>query len=177
MRVGDKKYEDVLKLLRNSKLVFTDIEAVTEKVMRQIQEEKSKFSLMELIVEFLFGWVYIGWVRKSMITAVLVVALLFVFQQAIILRRINDLSGQRIQTGTLLKTNMTDDLTNKMLIYRIAGKKLSDGKVKVSEKEIDEMIRSLNNLQVKYKDIINLIEDDPQLKKYIEDKMKENKKY
>ena len=64
MRVGDKKYEDVLKLLRNSKPVFTDVEAVTEKVMRQIQEEKSKFSLMELIVEFLFGWVYIGWVRK-----------------------------------------------------------------------------------------------------------------
>ena len=60
---------------------------------------------------------------------------------------------------------MTDDLTNKMLIYRITGRKLSDGKVKVSEKEIDEMIRSLNKLQVKYKDIINLIEDDPQLKK------------
>jgi hypothetical protein len=177
MRVGDNKYEKVLNLLRNSKPVFTDAEAVTEKVMRQIKEEKPKFSLTELIVEFLFGWVYIGWVRKSMILASLVIVVFFGYQQALIIKRINDLSGQRIQTGNLFKTKMTDDLTNKMLIYRITGKKLSDGKVKVSEKEIDEMIRSLNKLQVKYKDIINLIEDDPQLKKYVEDKIKENKKY
>ena len=176
MADGDKKYEKVLNLLRQSKPVLTDVEYVAEKVIRQLQKEESKISLPELIIDYLFGWVYIGWVRKSMIAAVLAVALLFGYQQALILRRINDLSGQRIQAGTLLKTNLTDDLTNQMLKYRITGRKLSDGKRTVSEKEIDEMIRSLNRLQVKYKDIINLIEDDPQLKKYVEDRMKENKK-
>jgi hypothetical protein len=176
MAAKDKKYEKVLNILRQSKPVLTDVESVAEKVIRQLQEEKAKVSLPELIIEYLFGWVYIGWVRKSMITAVLAVALLFVFQQAIILRRINDLSGQRIQNGTFLMTGLKDDLTNKMLIYRITGRKLTNGKITVSEKEIDEMINSLNKLQIKYKDILNLIEDDPQLKKNVEDRMKGNKK-
>lgn len=176
MADGDKKYEKVLNLLRQSKPVLTDIESVAEKVIRQLQEEEAKISLPELIIEFLFGWVYIGWVRRSMITAVLVVALLFGYQQALILRRINDLSGQRIQNGTFLMTNLNDDFANKLLIYRITGRKLSDGKITVSEKEIDEMINSLNKLQIKYKDVINLIENDPQLKKYVEDKMNENRK-
>lgn len=176
MADGDKKYEKVLNLLRQSKPVLTDIESVAEKIIRQLQEEEAKISLPELIIEFLFGWVYIGWVRRSMIAVVLVVALLFGYQQALILRRINDLSGQRIQNGTFLMTNLNDDLANKLLIYRITGRKLSDEKISVSQKEIDEMINSLNKLQIKYKDVINLIENDPQLKKYVEDKMNENRK-
>ena len=35
------------------------------------------------------------------------------------------------------------------------------------------MMKSINKLQIKYKDIINLIEDDPELKKYVESRMKE----
>ena len=79
-----------------------------------------------------------------MVAATLVIIFLFGYQQALILKRIDGLSGQRIQTSTLLRTNMTDDLTNKILLYRISGRKISDEKVTVSEKEIDEMIRSLN---------------------------------
>jgi hypothetical protein len=176
MEPEEKKYERVLNMLRQSKPVLADTGAVTEKIIRQIQEEKSKITIPGLIVNYLFGWVYIGWVRRSMVTAVLVIAILFGYQQALILKRINDLSGQRIQNGGLLMTNLKDDLTNKMLMYRISGRKLFEKKTPVSEKQIDEMIKSLNNLQVKYKDLINLIENDPQLKKYVEDKINENTK-
>jgi hypothetical protein len=177
MTTESEKYEKVLNLLKKSKPDLTGSDTVNEKIMRKLQEEKSKVGLPELIIEFLFGWVYVGWVRRSMIAATLVIIVLFGYQQALILRRINDLSGQRIQNGTLLMTGLKDDLASKILIYRITGKKLTDGKLSVSEKEIDEMIWSLNKLQVKYRDILNLIEDDPQLKKYVEDRMKENKKY
>ena len=176
MTDGDKKYEKVLNILRQSKPILTDVESVAEKIIRHLQEEEAKISLPELIIEFLFGWVYIGWVRRSMITAVIVVALMFGYQQVLILRRINDLSGQRIQNGTLLMTNLNDDLANKLLIYRFKGRKLSDEKISVSQKEIDEMINSLNKLQIKYKDVINFIENDPQLKKYVEDRMNGNRK-
>ena len=70
---------------------------------------------------------------------------------------------------------MTDDLTSKMLIYRITGRKFPDGKASVSEKEIDEMINTLNKLQVKYKDLFYMIENDPQLKKYVETRLNEQK--
>jgi len=37
-----------------------------------------------------------------------------------------------------------------------------------------ELLESVNELQVKYKDLEKLIEEDPELKKMIERKMKEN---
>ena len=45
----DKKYDKVLKILRNSKPVFTEMESVTEKVIGKLEEEKSKFTFPELI--------------------------------------------------------------------------------------------------------------------------------
>ena len=172
----DKKYEQVMKMLRNSKPILTGSDIVTEKIMRQLYEEKSKTSVPELIFGYLFGWAYIGWVRRSMIVAVLVIVILFGYQQALILRRINDLSGQRIQNSSFVMTNLRDDLVNKMMEYRIEGWDLSNGRTSVSEKEINELINSLNKLQVKYKDLFYLIENDPQLKKYVETRMNDSNK-
>jgi hypothetical protein len=176
METEVNKYEKVLNLLRNSEPVLKDPDEMAEKVIRQLQQEKSGVSFRELIIEYLFGWVYIGWVRRSMVTAALLVALIFVYQQALIIRRINDLSGQRVQNGAFLMTNYNGDLSNKMLLYRFSGRKLPEKDGTISEKDIGELIDSLNNLQVKYKDLINIIENDPQLKKYIESRMKETEK-
>ena len=173
MAKDNDKYDLIVDILKKSNPVFTDSEVVANNIMRQIKEDKSRVSISELIIEFLFGWVYIGWVRKSMVTAALFIALFFVYQQALILRRVNDLSEQRIQNGTMLMTNLKDNLSSKILFYRLSGRKLPDNKEVISEKEIDELIRSLNKLQVKYKDLIKIIENDPQLKKYIEARMEE----
>ena len=176
MTTEEKKYEKVLNMLKQSKPVLTEVDGITEKVMRHLQEEKSRFSVTELIIEYLFGWTYIGWVRRSMIAAVLVIAILFSYQQALILKRINDMSGQRIQSSGLITTNLRDDLTSKILEYRNSGWKLPETKTTVSQKEIDEFIKSLNKLQIKYNDLFSLIENDPQLKKYVENRMNELKK-
>lgn len=167
----NKKYEKVLDMLKKSKPVFLDSETVAEKVIRHIQQEKSKVSLPELLVEYLFGWVYIGWIRKSLVATALVIVVFFSYQQAVILKKINDLTEQRIPNGELIQTGLTDNLTNKMLLYRITGKKFSEEKITVTEKDIDNLIRSLNRLQVKYKDLLNLIENDPQVKKYVEERI------
>lgn len=173
---GDKKYEMVLNVLKKSKPELMDAEAFSDKIIKLLQEEKSKISLQELIIEFLFGWVYIGWVRRSMVAVALSVILLFGYQQALILRRINDLSDQKVTNGKTTMTSLTDEFSDKILLYRISGKKLTDGKINISEKEIDRLIKSVNRLQVKYQDIIYLIENDPELKKYIEAKMNKSKK-
>jgi hypothetical protein len=176
MTEEDMKYKQVLNMLRQSKPVLKDAEAISEKVIKQLTEEKSNISLAEMIIEYFFGWAYIGWVRRSMIVAVLVIVILFGYQQALILRRINDLSGQRIQNSSFVMTNLRDDLVNKMMEYRIEGWDLSNGRTSVSEKEINELINSLNKLQVKYKDLFYLIENDPQLKKYVETRMNDSNK-
>jgi FKBP-type peptidyl-prolyl cis-trans isomerase (trigger factor) len=176
MKTKDNKYDRVLNFLRNSKPDLKNVDVITEKVMRQLQEEKSKITFTELLLDFFFGWVYIGWVRKSMVTAVLAIAVLFIYQNAQIIRQMKDLSGQRIQNGSVVMTNLRDNLIDQLRIFKLTGKSISDEKITVSEKEIDEMIRSLNKLQVKYKDVINLIENDPELKKYVESRMLEYRK-
>jgi len=171
MKTEDKKYDKVLNLLIKSKPVLTDVNSLTEKVMRQLQDEKSNISPAGLMLDFLFGWVYIGWVRRTMITAVFAFAFLFIYQQSLIIKQVKDLSGQRMQNGSVVVTNLKDELTDQLRIFKLTGKKIPDEKINVSEKEIDDMIRSLNRLQVKYKDVINLVEKDPELKKYVESRM------
>jgi hypothetical protein len=169
----NKKYERVLDLLKRAKPVFTDPEAITEKVMRQLQQEKSKVSLTELIIEYLFGWVYIGWIRRSLIATALMIVVFFGYQQTLIMKRISDLTENRIPNGGLIQTDQTDNIANRVLMYRLTGRKFSDGKTTISEKEINDLIRSVNKLKVKYKDILDMIENDPQLKKYVEEKIDE----
>jgi hypothetical protein len=176
MTKENNKYDLIVNMLKKSKPVFTDSETVTDNIMRQIQKEKASVSFTDLIIDYLFGWVYIGWVRRSMVAVTLIIAVLFVYQQGVILKRINNLSGRKIQNGDLLMTGFTEDIKNKMLIYRITGKKIQDEKITVSKKEIDEMLYSINKLQVKYRDLFRIIENDPQLKKYIEDRMNETNK-
>jgi hypothetical protein len=176
MEDDSTKYERILHILRNSKPVLEDPEVVSERIIRKLREEKSRVSLAELLIEFLFGWVYVGWVRRSMIAVAMTIVMFFGFQQVIILKRIKDLSSQRIVAGTSFMTVLEDELPGKMLIYKISGRKFSDEKLQVSKEEIDEMIRSLNKLQVRYKDIIQLIQHDPELKKYVESRMNEIQK-
>jgi hypothetical protein len=120
--------------------------------------------------------VYIGWIRRSLVTAAFIVVIFFGYQQAIILKKINDLTEQRIPNGEFIQTGLTDNLTNRILLYRLTGRKYSDRKITVSEKEINDLVRSVNKLQVKYKDILDLIENDPEIKKYVEEKINEIRK-
>jgi hypothetical protein len=174
MESGNSKYDKVTGFLKKSKPELGDEKVFSERVIRQIRERKSTAGLEELIYEFLFGWVYIGWVRKSMITASLALVLFFGYQQTVIMKRIKSLSGQEQISGNATMTGMTDEIANKMLLYKYLGSNIPEGSGIVSEKEIKRLVRSRNDLKVRYKDILRLIENDPELKKYVEEKLKEN---
>lgn len=173
MSADYNKYEQIVNLLKKSKPVFTESEAVTENVIRQIQSDKSSVNWYELVIEYIFGWVYIGWVRRSMIAVSFAVIILFGFQQSLIIKRISNLSEQRIQNGEPVMTGFAEEISSKMMIYRITGKRITSEKMTASKKEIDDMINSINKLQVKYRDLLKIIENDPQLKKYLEGRMNE----
>ena len=172
----NNKYERIIDLLKKSKPVYNDDGAVSERVFIQIRSEESSPGLRDLIFEFFFGWVYIGWVRRSMVAAAILIIVFFGYQQALILNRINGLPIQKVQNQTTEMTNLPNDLSNSVMFYRLTGKKLSEKEVIATEKEIDQLVKSVNKLQVKYRDLFYLIENDPQLKKYVEEKMNEYRK-
>lgn len=45
--------------------------------------------------------------------------------------------------------------------------------VTISEKQMNELLESINELKTRYKDLEDLINGDPELKKLIEEKIKE----
>jgi hypothetical protein len=174
MITDNNKYNKLMNLLKNSTPVFNDSEAISERAIKQIQAEKADLKLSELIIEFFFGWIYIGWIRRSLIAAAVVIIVFFGYEQTTILKRINELSGQKIRNEVFTKTNLNNESYNTKLFYSLTGKKLPDTSISVSEKEIKQIIRSLNKLQLKYHDLFYLIQNDPKLKNYIETKMNEN---
>jgi len=170
----NEKYIRVLNILRNSKPKLRTIEDIEKEVIIKISSVKqSKFNLSD-VIDFLFGWIYIGWVRRSLITASIVLVLVFVYQQSIILKRIDFLSRQSIVIDGETTSNPADEIEKMVLMYKNSGLRFPLKTITISEKQMKELLESVNELQFKYKDLENLIEKDPELKKLIEKKLIEN---
>jgi hypothetical protein len=170
------KYNDLIRLIQKNKPEMKHPDIVTEKIMDELRKGKSGFEIKDTIIEFLFGWIYIGWVRKSMVIAAAFFVLLFGYQQAVILRKINELSGQHINDGKLFLKGSESGFPERAGLFRLSGRGLAGKKTSVSKEDIDEMIKSINSLQIKYQDLIDQIKDDPELKEYIENRMKTTEK-
>jgi len=171
MSTENSKYNSLIKALKDSKPEFKDSEAISERVIREIQNQKTEFTFVDTITDFLFGWVYIGWMRRSLVGAAMLLISFFGYQQVIILQRINELSEQKIQSSIFSNAGFSEETYNRDMIYSLTKKKFPDTSITISDKEVEKMIRSLNKLQLKYGDLFYLIENDPQIKEYVENKM------
>lgn len=168
------KYNKVLELLRRSKPLLDTSEDIEREVIKSISKKnKSVLNLSDLI-ESLFGWIYISWVRRSLITLSVLLVVVFIWQQGIILRQINYLSRQMIITDREEPSDPAKMLERKLLMYKLPGRRFASPTITFTEKQMEQLLDSVNDLQIKYKNLRNLIEEDPELKKYIEDKLIEN---
>ena len=61
-----------------------------------------------------------------------------------------------------------------LVVLRNAGRRFPSNSITISEKQMKELLESVNELQLKYKDLENMIESDPELKKMIQKKLMEN---
>jgi len=174
MKPESEKYNKVLNLIRESKPVLDSTDDIEKEVMKRIKGvHQSGVNISEL-VDFLFGWVYIGWVRRSLIIASVALVLIFVYQQTIIIKRIDLLSRQIIITDRETVTAPVDEIEKMLMIYRNSGRRFPSKTITISEAQMKELLESVNELQIRYKDLENLIEGDSGLKKLIEKKLIEN---
>jgi hypothetical protein len=175
MNSDENKYGRVLDLLRKSKPVLDSKEEIEEKVIRIITQKHDKKESFSGILDFLFGWVYVGWVRTGLVAASVILIFAFIYQQSVIIKRINNLNRQAVYIESQIITGSSID-PESGYFYRLAGRKLSSVDKTISEKQMRQVIKSYNELEKKYKDLIKLIEDDPELMKYFEGKLIENNK-
>jgi hypothetical protein len=174
METESEKYKKVMDLLRNSKPELDSTEDIEIEVIKMIKKaDRPGFNLTDAI-DFLFGWVYIGWVRRTLITASIALVLVFVFQQGVILKRIDILSRQTVVTDKEYAITPADEIEKLLTSYKNSGRRFPSKTITISEKEMKELLESVNELQNKYKEIETIIEGDPELKKLIEKKLIEN---
>ena len=92
MKTESEKYNKVLNVLRNSKPVLNSAEDIEKEVIKRVSRIKQPMFNFSEVVDYLFGWVYIGWVRRSLITASVLLVIVFIYQQGVMFRQINFLS-------------------------------------------------------------------------------------
>lgn len=167
-----EKYNKIIDLLRKSKPALGSQSEIEEQILNRLTRVSTFKTFMSDTVEFLFRWVYIGSVRRVLVTASVALVLLFAYQQTVILRKIDVLSRQTIVNKADKQIN-AGEVEKLLMNYRYSGRKFSSDNIVVSEKQMKELIESINELQIKYRDLENLIEGDPEIKKLIENKLNE----
>jgi hypothetical protein len=173
MEPGNEKYDKVVNLLRNSKPLLGSQEEIERVVMRRIQNPDRLAVKLSEAFDFLFGWVYIGWVRRSLIAASIVLVLLFTYQQGVILKRIDSLSKQTIVSGKESVLTPASEIEKLLINYKNSGRIFPSKTITITESQMKELLESVKELQLRYKDLENVIESDPELKKLIDSKLLE----
>jgi len=175
MASEEEKYNRILNVLRKSEPHLTDANEIEEAVMSQIQKKRDRKTETHTVFDYLFGWVYISWIRKGLIAASFLIIGLFAFQQTLILKRVNMLERQAILSESQFSSGASADLQEKMLLYKLTGRK-SIEKITISERQLNRLMKSYDDLETRYRDLLKLIEDDPVLKQYFNKKLSEKNK-
>jgi hypothetical protein len=174
MKPENEKFNEVVGLLKKSRPLLDSPEDIGNNVIRRLRAEKPKTDILYNLTDFLFSWVYIGWVRRTLITASCALVLVFIYQQGIILKRIDTLGKQTIITDKGNNKTPSDEIERLLTGYKNSGRLFSTRSITISEGQMKELLESVKELQIKYKDLEKIIDEDPELKKMIEKKLMEN---
>jgi hypothetical protein len=174
MKNESTKYERITDILKKSEPVLTGSETIEENVMATIRKKSSTTESFAFL-DSLFGWVYIGWVRSGLVAASILIISVFVVQQSMLLKRINSLERQATITSPSFVRGVPDDFESAFMIYKQSGR-ISLKECKLSDKQLKQLEKSINDLQTSYRNLIKLVEDNPELKQYVENILSENEK-
>lgn len=169
-----EKYNKILKVLRESKPVLDSTEDIEKEVIKGISKVRQPIFNFSEAIDSLFGWVYIGWVRRTLITASVLLVMVFIYQQGIMFKQINFLSRQIIDNGGEMQITTEQQVEKLLMTYKKSGRGLSSRNITLSEKQIKELLDSVNDVKTKYKDLMDIIQKNPELRKLYEDKLIEN---
>lgn len=167
MKTDKEEYRKIVEALRRSKPELTQYNSIEETVISRLSE-KNEIGLTG-ILSFLFGWTFIGWVRKSLIVASFALLGFFLYQQHSIIKQIDDLGNKIRENDRMIVYNPSAVLKRRQMLIKYSGER-STGYY-LSEEDLMAIIDSINHLNVRYRNLLDLIDDDTLLKKRVEEKL------
>jgi|WetSurSiteA1Bulk_404760.scaffolds.fasta_scaffold135871_1 hypothetical protein len=174
MIMESEKYNKILNVLRVSKPVLDSTEDIEKEVIKRISKVKKPIFNLSEVIDSLFGWVYIGWVRRTLISASVLLVMIFIYQQGVMLKQINFLSRQIIDNREEMRFSTEQQVEKLLMEYKKPRRGFSSRSITISEKQIKELLDSVNDVKTKYKDLMDIIQNNPELKKLYDDKLIEN---
>lgn len=174
MNTGDEKYAKIIKALRHQEPDNFTLSEIEETVLNSISEKGRAYPVKQNVIDFIFGWIWIGWVRRSLITASLCLVIFFVWQQNSILTKIDRLQMQIRQNDRMITYNPSLTLEKKVLLKRLSEEENLNEKIIIDKSDLEQLLDSLERMQSRYSKIIKLIENDPALKKSVEQQLRKN---
>jgi hypothetical protein len=173
MGTESEKYKKIITLLRESTPELKSPEIVEREVMKIIAGKNRGGISADSVISFFFSWVYVGWIRRSLIAVSAILVAVFIWQQSIIVRQLNFLNN-RIVISEIDNVKYQPRMNEKKLLMMGRGNQgFSNREVKISEDKIEQLLDSYLKLQSDYSELVKLINDDPELKKLIEEKAKQ----
>ena len=173
MDEGKNRYEKAVKIIRKSKPVLSNPGVIEDAVMSSIRDKEKDRGMLTGLVESIYGWIYIGWVRRSLVGAALIIFTVFVYQQADILRSVRSLEREVVSIRSEQPSVNVRDLERRLTVFKISSKISTGRKIEVYESQLQEIIDSYKNLEQKYENLNRIIEEDSLLKNYFKNKLKE----
>lgn len=175
MKNEDEKYQKILEILRKSRPRLSDESEMADEVIRRIREVKNKESIIDILIDSLFGWVYLDWVRRGLVGASILLISVFVYQQACILKQVKDISRQVVVSGNEGASVFSSEPDKRLTLYKMTAPFSTGSDLKISETELKEIMNSYYELQGKYSNLLRIIEENPDLKELIEQRLNDEK--
>jgi hypothetical protein len=173
METVNEKYNKVLEILRKRKPVLKETDEIEERVLQRIMEKQKTSADLSDLIDFLFGWTYINWVRRSLITASVFLVTVFILQQSIMMKQINHLSRQMEYYERDASGFSGEYQDSRMMLLKFSEKRYPFFKKTTSDKQVEELLRTIDQLKKEYKELDKIIEENPELKNLIEKKLSE----
>lgn len=169
-------YKRIIELLKNSEPSF-DQQAQTENyVLEQIEKEGMHGNKFSDMAEALFGWAYNPLARRILITVSIVLVGVFVIQQSVLVKQVMSISRQVVVLKNETESSVIPDLGSRLELYKVSGRFRSGGSIRISGGELEKLIEEYSTLDGKYQDLLKIINEDPELKSYVEKKLEEREK-
>lgn len=176
MTERNDNYRKVIEILRRSEPDLTFPEKVENEVINRIKDQNLGSWRLSDIIQSLFGWIYIGWLRRSLTVAAVIIVVLFVYQQAFILKQVKDIREQMISIGNQAVVTTEQEITKRLTLYKISNNLPGDREIRITEKQLDQLLKSYNEM-LEYRDLLQIIEEDPELKALIEKRLNDRRIY
>ena len=163
----DEEYDRFTGVLGRSHNAPAHPDLLAERIIGRVPGVSRKASSRLTIQEFIFGWTSVGWVRRSLSIASLLLVGLFAYQQFEIVTGIRDINYRmKAGGGFEVRPSASYDPERVLQLATIPSDGLDS--IKVSVEDISKLIESYNKLEVSWERINRILQRNPDLLRKIE---------